>query len=268
MKHSLRLIGAALLLLIIGTGTAGAQYYQIANQIPGLLQPALSGGLNYKGYVDGSYVVGMGNRRADFLELTTTQGFRYSSWFFMGVGAGVQVMFSDSNHPERPSWPADGFDPDRGTTRTACMIPLYTDFRFNIGGDQEGCHLLHRPEGGRLIPDRQRLYRDRRRLSHKLRVLLSQTGHGSENPPQRVGQTGHQCGRELPVSHLQLLSQLCLQLLAQRTWRDNRIRLVEEGKIPSNPEIFPQSVLVLVKLLYICGHKCKPLPQHFRYEET
>lgn len=137
MKHSLRLIGAALLLLIIGTGTAGAQYYQIANQIPGLLQPALSGGLNYKGYVDGSYVVGMGNRRADFLELTTTQGFRYSSWFFMGVGAGVQVMFSDSNHPERPSWPADGFDPDRGTTRTACMIPLYTDFRFNIGGDQK-----------------------------------------------------------------------------------------------------------------------------------
>lgn len=124
------------ILLLCGAGKASAQYYQIANQIPSLLQPALMGGLNYKGYVDASYIAGLGNRRADFAEITTTQGFRYSSWFFMGVGAGVQVMFANADNPVPPPYPANGFDPDRGTTKTACMIPLYSDFRFNIGGSQ------------------------------------------------------------------------------------------------------------------------------------
>lgn len=132
----LRLLSLVLLLVVCG-GSVSAQYYQIASQIPELIQPALMGGLNYKGYVDGSYVVGMGNRRADFLELSTSQGFCYSSWFFMGVGAGVQVMFSNVGHPEMPSAPSPGFDPDRGHRRTACMVPLFTDFRFNIGGDRK-----------------------------------------------------------------------------------------------------------------------------------
>ncbi len=122
-----------LALLLISAGSASAQYYQIASHIPDLIRPALLGGLNYKGYVDASYVAGVGNRRADFAELTTTQGFRYASWFFMGVGAGVDVLFAKTEHPSFTLRPGDNFDPDRGTRKTAWMIPLYSDFRFNIG---------------------------------------------------------------------------------------------------------------------------------------
>ncbi|MDE6465659.1 MAG: hypothetical protein K2L44_03015 [Duncaniella sp.] len=97
----LRLLSLVLLLVVCG-GSVSAQYYQIASQIPELIQPALMGGLNYKGYVDGSYVVGMGNRRADFLELSTSQGFCYSSWFFMGVGAGVEGGCFNVGAPDIP----------------------------------------------------------------------------------------------------------------------------------------------------------------------
>ncbi len=91
-------LNAISLAIMIGSASASAQYYQIANQIPQMLQPALSGSLNYKGFVDASYVKGIGQRNADFLELTTTQGFQYSSWFFMGVGAGVKLFSPIPTH--------------------------------------------------------------------------------------------------------------------------------------------------------------------------
>lgn len=127
-------IAAMAAALILGFVSADAQYYQIANQIPQMLQPALSGSFNYKGFVDASYVAGVGNRKADFLEITTTQGFQYSSWFFMGVGAGLDVLFSNTNDNYNP-WEGgpDQINPDKGHTKTACVIPLYSDFRFNIG---------------------------------------------------------------------------------------------------------------------------------------
>lgn len=110
--------------------SASAQYYEIANQIPNLISPALSGSLRYKGFAEASYLKGVGNQNADFLEFSTTQGFRYSDWFFMGAGIGVNVMFAHS----------DGFNPgnypwnqDKNLTSTGVMIPLYTDFRFNFG---------------------------------------------------------------------------------------------------------------------------------------
>lgn len=138
-------------LLLLSAGSAGAQYYQIASQIPDLIQPALMGGLNYKGYVDASYVAGVGNRRADFVELTTTQGFRYASWFFMGVGAGVDVLFAKTDHPTYFPGAGNNFDPDRGTTKTACMIPLYTDFRFNLGNPKNVSMFIDLRLGGSFL---------------------------------------------------------------------------------------------------------------------
>lgn len=48
-----------ILLLIVFlsfTFVAKAQFYEIANQVPQLLSPALSGSFNYKGYIEASYI--------------------------------------------------------------------------------------------------------------------------------------------------------------------------------------------------------------------
>lgn len=124
---------------IIGVMTpfkSSAQYYEIANQLPGLIRPALTGGFNYKGYVDAKYLKGIGSRNVDFLGFSTSQGFRYNSWFYMGVGIGVDVVFSHTDD-DFGSW--DYNDPavtGHGSTSTGAMIPLFTDFRFNIGGQK------------------------------------------------------------------------------------------------------------------------------------
>lgn len=86
---------------------ASAQYYEIANQLPSLIQPALSGSLNYKGFFEASYTQGMGKYKANFLEISTSQGFRYSNWFYMGVGIGVDFLF--------PTLPTTGGFMDSGS---------------------------------------------------------------------------------------------------------------------------------------------------------
>ena len=129
---------ATIIIGLISAGAAKAQYYQLANQVTQLIRPAISGGLNYKGYVDGAYLKGIGNRNADYLEITTTQGFRYADWFFMGVGAGVEAVFTNPTS-QFSDWNAvtDGFNRNKGHSRTGWVIPLFTDFRFNIGKPSE-----------------------------------------------------------------------------------------------------------------------------------
>lgn len=121
---------------------ASAQYYQMASQLGQIIQPALSGSMNYKGYVDASYLKGVGDKNADFLEVTTTQGVRYSDWFFMGVGAGVEAVFTNPDSRFN-DWDNVGneqfdgsFDRTKSRSKTGWVIPLFTDFRFNIGGEQ------------------------------------------------------------------------------------------------------------------------------------
>lgn len=111
---------------------ASAQYYEIANQIPQLITPALMGGFNYKGFVEGKYVMGVGQNRVDFLGVSTSQGFKYATWFFMGAGIGVDVAFSHVNDNDLISsgnYPQDYHN----AVSTGVMIPIFTDFRFNIG---------------------------------------------------------------------------------------------------------------------------------------
>lgn len=131
MKTSrLRLI-LAVTLAGISAG-ASAQYYAAANQVANVLQNALQGGFNYKGFVDASYTIGLGNLSADFVGVSTVQGFRYADWFFMGAGIGVDVVFSHPKDNWNQGW-ADRWTPP-STNKTGVMIPLFTDFRFNIGG--------------------------------------------------------------------------------------------------------------------------------------
>lgn len=112
---------------------ARAQYYEIANQLSGLISPALSGSMQYRGFVEASGLAGMGKNRANFLGVSTSQGFQYSSWFFMGVGMGIDVAMA--NQDDRyGEWAPDGWNYG-GTAKTKCMIPVFTDFRFRIGND-------------------------------------------------------------------------------------------------------------------------------------
>lgn len=118
--------------------SASAQYYQMANQLPQLLRPALSSSASYKGWVELTGLAGLGHNRLNDISITTTQGFTYSSWFFMGVGAGVDVMMAQNSQKPEPRY--GGFDsydfrPHSGA-KTRVMIPLFTDFRFTIGSPQ------------------------------------------------------------------------------------------------------------------------------------
>lgn len=117
---------AAVLMITCGALSANAQYYQLANQATSMLQTALQGGMNYRGFVDASYITGLGNKKANFFEISTTQGFKYNDWFFMGLGAGIDFFHTTTN--DNPYKPAS-----QEFTQNAAMVPLYSDFRFNIG---------------------------------------------------------------------------------------------------------------------------------------
>lgn len=126
-----RLLLLPLLVLALMPARLSAQYYQIANQLPSLISPALSGSLNYRGFVELSGLAGVGHNRANDISISTSQGFQYASWFYMGVGVGVDVMMA-----QQP----DGWQPNPGYdymyhegSKTKVMIPVFSDFRFNIG---------------------------------------------------------------------------------------------------------------------------------------
>ncbi len=132
-RHMFRVLTVALCSLF--SLNMSAQLYEIANRIPSLISPALSGSLNYKGFVEGGYSKILGNYDADFLEISTSQGFRYSGWFYMGVGMGADILFSHKND-QWGNWNGNtGFDTQHSSTTTAVMLPLFTDFRFKLGGE-------------------------------------------------------------------------------------------------------------------------------------
>ncbi len=132
LKKIIKALGAAVV-IFAASSEADAQYYEIANQIPQLIRPALSGSFNYKGFVDAGYSKTFGSYDADFFEFSTSQGFQYASWFYMGVGLGVDVLFAHKNENWGDWDNYSGFDHDHSSTSTAVMMPLFTDFRFNLG---------------------------------------------------------------------------------------------------------------------------------------
>lgn len=135
MKKYLKILFLAGFCTVFSFG-AKAQYYQIASQLPNLISPALSGSLNYKGYVDAAFLKGMGKRQVDFAEISTSQGFKYGTWFYMGVGVGVDIAMSHTNEGFGPSSNPQGNWGgywDHGYKKTGVMVPVFTDFRFNIG---------------------------------------------------------------------------------------------------------------------------------------
>ena len=127
---SLALLGVTTVALL-SAPKAEAQYYEIVNQLPNLISPALSGSMNYKGYVDVTGTLGVGENRANFFGISTSQGFQYSSWFFMGAGLGIALAVSVSSDG---LYYANYYQDYPKTSLTKAMIPVFSDFRFNIGG--------------------------------------------------------------------------------------------------------------------------------------
>lgn len=133
-------LALVILLAICGTSSAKAQYYQAINQATDMLSTALQGGFNYRGMVDASFTGGIGKNGCSSLEFSTTQGFKYANWFYMGVGAGVNIMFAGDgkNSPNTPpyGW-GNGYNPNYGVHQTGVLLPLYTDFRFLLGQEKD-----------------------------------------------------------------------------------------------------------------------------------
>ncbi len=119
---------------LVSTPSVSAQYYEIANRLPQLLSPALSGSGRYKGFIEAGYDRTLGKYNADFFEFNTSQGYSYASWFYMGVGLGVDVISAHHDNQWGTGWESNsGFNTNHSSTKTAVMMPLFTDFRATLG---------------------------------------------------------------------------------------------------------------------------------------
>lgn len=124
-----------------------AQYTSIVNQAANMLQTAVLGGARYKGFVDASYTAGFGNLQANFLGISTTQGFQMTNWFFMGAGLGVDYVYSRTDN----QWQGNVPGSDRGVRTSGAMVPIFTDFRFNIGGPASASFFIDIKTGGEFL---------------------------------------------------------------------------------------------------------------------
>ncbi len=132
----LRIIAILSFILSIPSA-AHAQWGQIVNRIPSLISPAVSGSGSYRGFVDAGYSKTFGHYDADFFEISTSQGYQYNSWFYMGVGLGADVMFAHQDNNWGTEWmPSRSFDFYHSSRKKAVMIPLFSDFRFKFGGSE------------------------------------------------------------------------------------------------------------------------------------
>lgn len=125
--------------------SASAQYTNIVNQAASLMQTAVMGGMRYRGYVDASYMGGFGNLQADFVGISTVQGVQYADWFFMGAGLGVDLVYSKS------SLGPNEWNFNRQVRSSGVMVPIFTDFRFNIGGSQGPSFFIDIKAGGSFL---------------------------------------------------------------------------------------------------------------------
>lgn len=127
-----KILATLLLSMLALTSTVNAQIYDVINTLQSVITPAISGSGNYKGSVEAGYSHTIGKYNADFIELNTSQGYQYNSWFYMGAGLGIDLLMSHKG----TNWENGMITPppyNRGYATTAAMLPLFADFRFLIG---------------------------------------------------------------------------------------------------------------------------------------
>ena len=121
-----------LLFITVFAVPSQAQIYEAINTLQSVISPALSGSGRYKGFVEAGYSHTLSHYNGDFIEFSTSQGYQYNSWFYMGAGLGVDVLFS---HPGKNNGVMQTPPPgNRPVATTAPMMPLFADFRFLIAG--------------------------------------------------------------------------------------------------------------------------------------
>ncbi len=128
MKRFLLSLAVLAAFMAGGANEAWGQYYALANQLTNVLRPALSGSLSYRGMVEVSGIAGTGYNRINTLELATVQGFKYGDWFFMGAGLGIDLAVGDDTEAPGAA---------HGISRYKAMMPIFSDFRFNFGGESK-----------------------------------------------------------------------------------------------------------------------------------
>lgn len=122
----------ALVVLVFGFSfQMKGQIYEAINGLQSVISPALSGSGSYKGSVEAAYSHTIGKYNGDFIEISTSQGYQYNSWFYLGAGMGFDLLLAHKGS----NW-GEGMVPPpnyKGSTSTAPMLPIFTDFRFLIG---------------------------------------------------------------------------------------------------------------------------------------
>lgn len=96
--------------------------------------PSYSSGAGYKGFLELGYMGGIGDYRANQLDILTTHGIAAGN-FFAGIGLGVNILNPKENgnpldHNIGGAYPSSKYDYNN---ETAVMIPLYADFKYNFG---------------------------------------------------------------------------------------------------------------------------------------
>ena len=125
-----KIFTAILLGILLCPVVSKAQIYEGINTLQSVLSPALSGSGRYKGYVEADYSHTLAKYNGDFVSLTTSQGYQYNSWFFMGAGMGVDFLFTHPGNHWNEGTPPPG---NKAWSKFAPMMPLFADFRFLIG---------------------------------------------------------------------------------------------------------------------------------------
>ena len=124
-----KFLAITLLALTSLGASVNAQIYEAINTLQSVISPALSGSGRYKGYVEAGYSHTLAKYNGDFIELSTSQGYQYNNWFFMGAGLGVDLLFAHKG----ANWGQSTTPPNNpSVTTTAPMLPLFADFRFLI----------------------------------------------------------------------------------------------------------------------------------------
>ena len=126
-----RTVITSILAIVIGVAVAEAQPYFRHGQGGGQRRPQRetyyrgdngfrSSFVPYKGFLEMGYAAGIGDNRADRLDILTTHGLQVSNNTFVGIGGGLSVSFNNDDYAVH--------DYDYHTTGVS--IPLYVDFRF------------------------------------------------------------------------------------------------------------------------------------------
>lgn len=150
MKRKKLLIG--LLAGLADILPVSAQYGEIVNGLTNVALPLIRQGAGYKGYVEADYTQGFGNYRSNFLTLATSQGYKFSDWFYMGAGIGVDFLWSQINGGWGEGWidSGNGWNTHQ-LTSSAVMIPVFTDFRFILGDQTQTSFFINLRVGAAFL---------------------------------------------------------------------------------------------------------------------